>query len=152
MLYWQHLHGYFQLISQSQLWKSLLSASSAGVRTKLHSVCTKASPCCTPVCVSRHTDFRESKNTRLDGTSGIIWSNFSWQKHSLDKVAQYSAQHHKSAQHWGNHHLPGEMIPMHFSHCEKMSLCAAGRSNLSSCLFHMTPCKKGAPTFFVATL
>lgn len=40
---------------------------------------------------------------RLDGTSGIAWPNFSWQKHSLDKVAQ----HHKSVQHWGNHHLPG---------------------------------------------
>lgn len=64
----------------------------------------------------------ESENRRLDGISGI-----SCQKHSLHK----GAQHHESVQHWGTHHLPGEIIPMDCSHCEKISLCPAGRSNLS---------------------
>jgi len=29
----------------------------------------------------------ELQNTRLDGTSSIIWSNLSWQKHGPDKMA-----------------------------------------------------------------
>lgn len=88
-------------------------------------------------CVCPDTQISENHRIRehkVGWTSGIIWSNFSWQKHSPDKVAQHPAQHHRSVQHWGNHHLPGEIIPMHYSHCEKMSLCPAGRSNLFSYL------------------
>jgi len=35
---------------------------------------------------------RISQKTRLEGTSRIIWSSLSWQKHGLDKVAQHPVQ------------------------------------------------------------
>lgn len=44
LLHWQHSCGHFQLNLQSHLWKSLLPASDAGVRTELRLVGTKASP------------------------------------------------------------------------------------------------------------
>jgi len=48
----------------------------------------------------------------LEGTSGIIWSNPSWQKHGLDNMAQRPVRLSlKSAQCWGVHCFPGEIIP-----------------------------------------
>lgn len=134
-LYWQHLWGYFQLILRGHLWKSLLSASDAGIGIKPHSVHSPQPlpQCsCTPGCVSRHTNFRESQNHRIRGWMGSQGSSGpTFHKHSLDKVAQHTAQHQRSVQHWGNHyHLPGEIIPMDYSHCEKIPLCTAGRSNV----------------------
>ncbi|KAK4828564.1 hypothetical protein QYF61_027533 [Mycteria americana] len=77
------------------------------------------------------------QNTRLEGTSRIIWSNLSLQKHGVDKMAQHPVQLNlESVQCWGIHHFPGEIIPMaNFSHCEKFSSCVQLESPQDSTLF-----------------
>lgn len=62
--------------------------------------------------------------------SRIIWSNLCWQKHGLEKMAQHPVQPHlKSAQHWGIHCFPGEVIPVtDCSHCETFSSCVHSES------------------------
>ena len=61
----------------------------------------------------------ESWNPRLKGTARSIWSNLSWQKHGLDKMAQHHVQPNLKSV-WEIPHLPGEIIPMAVcSQCEK---------------------------------
>lgn len=53
----------------------------------------------------------QSWNTR-EGTWRSTWCNFSCQKYSPGKRAQHPAQLSLgSIQHWGMHHIPGEVIP-----------------------------------------
>ena len=53
----------------------------------------------------------ESQNTRLEGTSRIIWSNLSWQKQGLDKMAQHPVQLNlKPVQCWRIHHILGRLF------------------------------------------
>jgi len=52
----------------------------------------------------------ESSDARFEGTSRIIWSNFSWQKHSLDKMTQHPIQPNlRYVQCQGIHRFPGKM-------------------------------------------
>lgn len=68
--------------------------------------------------------YKKTQNTRLEGTLKIIWSNFAWQKHGLDKVAQHSVQLDlKKVQCWRTHHFPWEIISVaDCSHCENFPL------------------------------
>lgn len=61
----------------------------------------------------------------LEGASGIIWSNLSWQKQRLDKMMQQLVQLNlKTVQHWGICHFPRQHIPVtDCSHCEKLFCC-----------------------------
>lgn len=45
----------------------------------------------TPQCFQMGECHRESQRTKLGVTSGIIWSNLSWQKYGLDTIAQHSS-------------------------------------------------------------
>lgn len=77
--------------------------------------------CVTPKMVWILTILRQRENMKN------IWSNISWQKHRLDKMAQHTVQLQiQSVQHWRTHHCPGEIIPMaDCSRCE-FFLCSIG--------------------------
>lgn len=68
---------------------------------------------------------------KVEGTSRIILSNLSWQKHRLDKMVQHLLQmHFQSVQHLGIHHFPGDIIPKtDCSNCEKHSFFVQSESS-----------------------
>lgn len=83
----------------------------------------------------------ESYKTSLEGTSRIIWSNLSQQKHGLENMAQHPMQlNAKSTQHLGIHHFPGEG--------EDFPGVISPRTNFTAypCLCHVTPRRKGVST------
>lgn len=102
---------------------------------------------------------------RLEGTSQVIWSNLSWQKHNLDQMAQHPVQLNLgSTQCWGIPHFPGEIIPVSDCSeckiveqlCQGPSICggqAATQMNSSSTTMGLCLCHPGflVPTEKVKT-
>lgn len=98
----------------------------------------------------------------MEGISGIIWSNLSWHKHHIDKMARHPVLLNlKNIQCWEIQHLSfgdcfnGSLFSLQniFLLC-LIRVCpeCAQFVPVTSCLFLVTPCKKGIFIFFVATL
>lgn len=98
--------------------------------------------------------FMESQNSRLEGTSRIIRSNLSWQKHCPDKMIQQNPLSGKIL------HFPGKIIPG-----ADFSPCGNFPSDIQSeppqewfffshylSFFHMIPHKRKISMSFAATL
>lgn len=110
----------------------------------------------TRMCVQTHKfqGITESQNTRLDGISGIIWSNFSQTQSRQGSPAHCPAS--KKCPTLGKPLPPpwGDYSNGLFS-LWKNSFVHSWKEQcflFTCCLFHTTSCKKGASIFFVATL